>query len=95
MRAQQPGTVWDEPVASLMPLSLVDGIARDTRVHLLAGESDDVVLPEDNRRYAAALQERAIDVRLNVAPGLGHNILMSPEAFRELGLLLNALGETR
>jgi pimeloyl-ACP methyl ester carboxylesterase len=92
MSAQQPGSVWDEPIASLMPLSLVDGIARDTRVRLLAGEKDDVVLPEDNRKFAVALRERGIDVQLTLAAGLGHNILMSPEAFRELGLLIDALG---
>ena len=94
MRAQQPGSVWDEPVASLMPLSLVDGIADDTRVRLLAGQKDDVVLPEDNRKYAAALRARGIDVQLTLAPELGHNILMSPEAFRELGLLIGELGGT-
>ena len=94
MRAQQPGSVWDEPISSLMPLSLVDGIARDTRVRLLAGENDDVILPDDIRTYAAALRERGIDVQLTLAPGLGHNILMSPEAFRELGLLVEALGDT-
>lgn len=94
MRAQQPGSVWDEPISSLMPLSLVDGIARDTRVRLLAGENDDVILPSDIARYAIALRARDIEVRLTVAPGLGHNILMSPEAFRELGLLVGALGDT-
>ncbi|HET7607647.1 MAG TPA: alpha/beta fold hydrolase [Gammaproteobacteria bacterium] len=93
MRARQPDPVWDEPISSLMPLSLVDGIARDTRVRLLAGENDDVVLPADIARYAVALRARDIEVRLTVAPGLGHNILMSPEAFRELSLLVGALGD--
>jgi len=94
MGAQQPGSLWDEPISSLMPLSLVDGIARDTRVRLLVGENDDVVLPADIARYAVALRARDIEVRLTVAPGLGHNILMSPEAFRELGLLVGALDDT-
>jgi pimeloyl-ACP methyl ester carboxylesterase len=94
MRARQPRSIWDGPISSLMPLALVDDIAPDTRVRLLQGANDDVVLPDDNRKYAAALRERGIDVQLNVAPGLGHNILMSPEAFRELGLLVNALGDT-
>jgi len=95
MRAQRPGSVWDEPISSLMPLSLVDGIAGDTRVRLLAGEKDDVVLLPDIARYAVALRARDVEVRLTIAPGLGHNILLSPEAFRELGLLVGALGDTR
>ena len=93
MRAQRPGPVWDEPNASLMPLSLVDGIAADTRVRLLAGEKDDVVLLPDIARYAVALRARDIEVRLTIAPGRGHNMLMSPEAFRELALLVGALGD--
>jgi hypothetical protein len=95
MRAKQPGSVWDEPNSSLMPLSLVEGIAGDTRVRLLAGEKDDVVLLPDIARYAVALRARDIDVRLTIAPGLGHDMLMSPEAFRELGFLVGALGDTR
>ena len=95
MGARQPGPIWDEPIASLMPLALVDGIAADTRVRLLAGVKDDVVLPEDNRKYAAELRARGIDVQLTLAPGLGHNILMSPEAFSELKLLIDALGDAR
>jgi|SRR6185503_8327031 len=91
MRRQQPGSIWDQPISSLMPLSLVDGIARDTRVRILQGEDDDVVLPDDNRKYAAALRERGIDVQFTIVPGLGHNILMTPEAFRELRLLVYAL----
>ena len=91
MRAQQPNSIWDEPTASLMPLSLVGGVLRGTQVRLLVGENDDVALPQDSRRYAEALEARGIDVRVTVAPGLGHNILMTPNAFRELGALVGEL----
>ena len=94
MRVQQPAPIWDEPNPSLMPLTLIDGISRDTRVRLLVGEEDDVTIPEDSRRYAAALQERGVDAQLTVVPGLGHNILITPESFRELASLVDDLGDT-
>jgi pimeloyl-ACP methyl ester carboxylesterase len=93
MRAQRPAPMWDERNPSLMPLTLVDGISRDTHVRLLVGEKDDVAIPEDSRRYAAALQDRGIDARLTVAPGLGHNILMTSESFREMGSLVKDVSE--
>ena len=55
MRAQQPNSIWDEPNASLMPLSLAGGVAPGAKVRLLVGEDDDVALPQDSRRYADAL----------------------------------------
>ena len=75
-----------------MPLSLAANVSKDTLVRLVVGEEDDVAMPEDSRKYAKALQERGIDARLTVVPGLGHNILITPAAFRELALLLNELG---
>jgi predicted esterase len=92
MRVQQPSRIWDEPNESLMPLSLVDGVATGTRVRLLVGEQDDVALPQDSRRFAAALEASGIDAELTVAPGLGHNILMTPNAFRELDALVREVG---
>ena len=91
MNAQQPDPIWAGPTSSVMPLSLVDGVAPEARVRLLVGGADDVALPQDSRKYAEALQARGIDARLNVAPGLGHNILMTPEAFRELSALIGEL----
>ena len=92
MRIQQPSPIWDQPNESLMPLSLVDGVATGTRVRLLVGEVDDVALPQDSRRYAEALEASGIDAELTVAPGLGHNILMAPDAFRELSALVREVG---
>jgi pimeloyl-ACP methyl ester carboxylesterase len=91
MRVQQPSPIWDAPNPSLMPLSLAGGVTPGTRVRLLVGEEDDVAPPQDSRRYAAALEAREIDVRVTVAPGLGHNILMTPDAFREVGALVGEL----
>jgi predicted esterase len=92
MRVQDPSPIWDEPNPSLMPLSLVDGVATGTRVRVLVGEKDDVTPPDDSRRYADALQASGIDVELTVVPALGHNILMTSDAFRELGALVREVG---
>jgi predicted esterase len=92
MHAQQPDdAIWAGVTSSLLPLSLVDGVGPEVQVRLLVGEADDVALPDDSRKYAGALQARGIDARLNVVPGLGHNILMTPDAFRELSALIGEL----
>ena len=91
MRAQNPGPIWDEPNPSIMPLSLVGQVSREAVVRLVVGAADDVVLPEDSRKYTEALQQRGVDARLTIEPGLGHNILVTAVAFRELGLLVQAL----
>ena len=67
MHAQQPDPIWDGPTSSLMPLSLVNGVAPEARVRLLVGEADDVALPQDSRRYAEALQARGIDAGVSTS----------------------------
>jgi pimeloyl-ACP methyl ester carboxylesterase len=89
MRAQMP--IGNEPNPSLMPLSLVGQVRPETLVRLVVGAEDEVVMPEDSRRYSEALQRRGVDARLTIEPGLGHNILVTPAAFRELGSLIHSL----
>ena len=86
MRGQLP--IGNQPNPSLLPLSLVGQVRPETRVHLIVGAEDDVAIPEDSRRYAEALQQHGVDARLTIEPGLGHNILVTPAAFRELGSLV-------
>lgn len=86
MRGQLP--IGNEPNLSLLPLSLVGQVRPETLVHLIVGAEDDVAIPEDSRRYAEALQQHGVDARLTIEPGLGHNVLVTPAAFRELGSLV-------
>lgn len=92
MRARLP--IGNEPNPSLLPLTLVGKVRPETVVRLVVGSEDDVVMPADSRRYAEALQRRGVDVQLTIEPGLGHNILVTPAAFRELGSLVRKI-ETR
>lgn len=89
MRAQRP--IGHEPNPSLMPLSLVGQVHPETLVRLIVGAEDDVAIPDDSRRYAEALQRRGVDARVTIEPGLGHNILITPSAFRELGSLVRQI----
>jgi len=91
MREQDSRPVWDEPNPSLMPLSMTERVRQGTLVRLIVGADDDIAIPEYSRKYTNALQRRGIDARLTIAPGLGHNILLTPEAFRELRYLVQEL----
>ncbi len=91
MRAQDSRPFWDEPNPSIMPLSMAEQVRQGTLVRLIVGADDDVAIPDYSRRYADALQRRGIDARLKIVPGLGHNILLTPETFRELGSLVQEL----
>jgi pimeloyl-ACP methyl ester carboxylesterase len=93
MYARRPSPIWDGPTGSLLPLSSVDGVAPAALVRLLVGEADDVALPQDRRRYAEALRARGVDARATVVPGLGHNILMTPDSFRALSALVSQVSE--
>jgi pimeloyl-ACP methyl ester carboxylesterase len=91
MRVQQPGALWDEANPSLLPLSTAARVRRGTLVRLIVGADDDVAIPADSRKYAEALQQGGVDARLTIEPGLGHNILVTPASFRELGALVHEL----
>lgn len=91
MRAQSPGSIWDGPNPSLLPLSLVGQIRHNVLVRLIVGVNDTVAVPDDSRRYAEALQRRGVAAQLIIEPGLDHNMLVTPAAFRELGILVRQL----
>jgi hypothetical protein len=65
----------------------------DIVMRLLVGAQDDVVLPEDCRRYTELLQSRGVDAVLTIESGLGHNLLVTPATFRELGILIRSMKE--
>jgi pimeloyl-ACP methyl ester carboxylesterase len=90
MRAQLG--IGNEPNPSLLPLSLVGQVHSEVLVRLVVGAEDDVAIPEDSRRYAEALERHGVDAKLTIEPGLDHNILVTPAAFRELGSLVEKMG---
>jgi alpha-beta hydrolase superfamily lysophospholipase len=81
------------PTRSLQPLALVDRVAPGTLVRLVVGDQDDVTPPADSQAYATALRARGVDASVNVAPGLGHNILFAPAVRDALRDVLTRLGK--
>jgi pimeloyl-ACP methyl ester carboxylesterase len=84
MMNQQHAPVWNQPVESLSPLALADGVAETSHVELVVGQVDDVAPEQFSAAYAAALKQRGIDATLVVAPGVGHNILNEDFVFNQL-----------
>lgn len=91
MRAQDSRPIWDQPNPSIMPPSMTEQVRQGILVRLIVGADDDVAIPDYSRRYTDALQRRGIDACLKIVPGLGLNILITPETFRESGSLVQEL----
>jgi len=92
MQATKGGKIWERPVRSLSPLSLVKGIPASTRVSMLVGSDDQTTPPSLTNAYAAALRDRGIPVDVAIAPGLGHNILLEPVAMDRLKQIVSTTG---
>ena len=63
-------------------MDFVTNVNASTMVDLVAGDEDQVVLPDYSQKYAAALRARGVDARVSILPGLGHNILQQPAVIR-------------
>lgn len=83
----QGGDIWQRPVESLSPVSLVLSIARSMRVRMVVGSKDPVAPPSFTEEYARALRSRGISVNVTLAPGLEHNILLEPIVIDQLRTL--------
>ena len=81
--------VFKLPTDSVSPLDLADRVSPRVTVRMLVGEHDDVAPPSLTREYEAALKRHGANVRVTVAPGLPHDILLEPVAFQELRELVD------
>ena len=85
---EHPGLQMVRPNPSLLPLDLAPKVSTRTHVRMVIGDKDDVVLLPPSQAYAHALGARGVDVKLVVAPGVGHDdVIRSNEtraALREM-----------
>jgi len=84
MQSVKGGAIWEQPVRSLSPLALVDGVPASAKVWLLVGGADQVTPSALTSAYAEALRHRNIAVNVTIASGLGHIILLEPVAMERL-----------
>ncbi len=75
-------------IATLSPITVVDGISPDVRVTMLVGAEDDVAPASISQAYRDAAVRAGKHVTLQVVPGEGHEILMIPAALTALDGLL-------
>ena len=82
---------WKAPTDSLDPITTADKVPTIKKVRLVAGETDEIVHPEDIRRYADALAAKGVDVTMVVEPGHGHkSVFFTPVVFNTLDELVGA-----
>ena len=82
---------WRTPTTSLDPMTTVQKVPVGKKVRLVIGENDEIVHPEDIRRYADALAAKGVDVEMVVGPGHGHNsVFFTPLVFNTLDELVRA-----
>lgn len=77
------------PASSLSPLDLADRVSPSLRVRLVVGSRDATAPPKFTLAYAQALQMHGVDLKVTIAPGLDHNILLEPVVFEQLKQLLD------
>jgi pimeloyl-ACP methyl ester carboxylesterase len=82
---------WSTRTPSLDPMTSAHEVPAGKKVRLVVGENDDIVYPEDIRRYADVLAANGVDVEMVVAPGREHNLIfVAPLVFSYLDELVRA-----
>jgi len=83
------------PNPSLLPLDLAPKVSPKSRVRMVIGDKDDVVRLVDSQAYAQALRARGVDVKLAIAPGVGHNdVFLAPQTLAAINDILAKDGLT-
>lgn len=92
---EHPGIPKGLPNPSLSPLDTAARVPRTTRVRMVVGSKDDVVLAAPSEAYAAALKRNGVDVRLAIVPGAGHvDVLQSDAVHQAVAEVIDAEGGT-
>jgi pimeloyl-ACP methyl ester carboxylesterase len=80
---EHPGIPKGLPNPSLSPLDMAAGVSRKTRVRMVVGSADTVVLVQPSQAYAAALKRNGVDVRLAVVNGADHVSVLGTDAVHQ------------
>ena len=91
MNTLRPNPLWDKPVTSISPMSVVSEISPKTEILMMVGDKDDIAPPEFTERYAAALRKHGIEPHVTTLPGQGHIIVYDSAVIQELSALVAQL----
>lgn len=91
MNTLHPNPLWDKPVTSISPMTVVTEIKPTTRIWMMVGDKDDMAPPEFTEGYAAALRKRGIEPHVTVLPGQGHIIVYDSAVIQQLSALVAQL----
>jgi dienelactone hydrolase len=80
---EHPRLPMVKPNLSLLPLDLAAKVSPRTHVRMVIGDKDDVVRLPASQAYADALKARGVDVKLTIAPGVGHNDVFAAPQTRD------------
>jgi len=87
MARQQLSPIWLAPVRSLSPRAGAGMLSRGAELLLIVGELDDVAPVRFSDEFADAARRAKARVRVEIAPGVGHNILLEPAVMTALKAL--------
>jgi pimeloyl-ACP methyl ester carboxylesterase len=88
MKTLYPYPQWDQPVPSVSPMDVVDGISPKARMSLVVGQNDTTAPPEFTQSYAERLRKHGIIPDVTVLPGLEHDILLDNVVLQKLSKLV-------
>jgi predicted esterase len=91
MNTLRPNALWETPVTSISPMSVVNEISPKTQIRMMVGEKDDTAPPEFTESYAAALRKRGIEPHVTILPGEGHIILYDGAVIQQLSAIVAQL----
>ena len=91
MNTLRPSPLWDKPVTSISPMSVVSEISPNAEIWMMVGDKDDIAPPELTERYAAALRKHGIEPHVIILPGRGHNIIFDSAVIQQLSALVARL----
>ena len=91
LQVEPNNPVWSAPIDILSPQDLAGTVSPSVHVALLTGAGDKIVPPSICRGCVEALRKRVHNVRLTIAPSLGHDMFLEPVTYGALETLVQSL----
>jgi predicted esterase len=89
MMKHQWNPLWLIPVHAVSPQDHAQQIPRSTIVRMVVGNADPVTPPPLTVAFARALEAKGDNVQVLELKDLGHEILLQPAVFQQLGALMS------